>query len=255
MQILDLPEMDLKKQLKKYALEYVKKYPYYKSKKIVIDFLISYLGLTTKSKEYPKLKKKIQNDLWLITRKLLKNGIITRHNNQFYKINKNIENFDGKLEIIANSINEKREKKERQKRKEIKSIIVPKPLIEKKENRGCKKKQLKITDDEIKELYNKNFGVPTISKIAGCSHGTIYDRLKGIEKIVYWRKQLKITDDKIKELYDKKFGISNICNLAGCSHGTIYSRLKDVKVNNSRIDEDDEDEFIEFLNRVYLKTK
>jgi len=230
MQILDLPEMDLKKQLKKYALEYVKKYPYYKSKKIVIDFLISYLGLTTKSKEYPKLKKKIQNDLWVITRKLLKNGIITRHNNQFYKINKNIENFDGKLEIIRNSINKD----------------------EKKENRGCKKKQLKITDDEIKELYNKKFGVPTISKIAGCSNGTIYNRLKGVEKRVYWRKQLKITDEKIKELYDKKFGISNICNLAGCSHGTIYSRLKDVEINNSRIDEYNEDEFIEFLNREYL---
>ncbi len=249
MQILELPERDLKKELKIYALEYVKKNSYYKSRKIVIDFLMIYLNLTPKSKRYKELMGKIQNDLWLITHKLLKMGIITYYNRQFYKINKDIKDFNEELEIIKNSINKKGEKR---KKKKIKPVTGFKPLVEKKERRGCKKKRLKITDDEIKELYNKKIGVPTISEIAGCNDSTIYRRLRG-ERKNYWNKQLKITNDKIKELYNKKVGVSKISKLAECCDSTIRNRLKKMGVKTSRLNGYNEDEFIQFLNRVYLK--
>lgn len=110
MQILELPEKNLKKQLNNYALKYVKKHSYYKSGSVVSDFLILHLDLSPKSEKYTELKGKIKYDLIKTTHKLLNFGIIIRYNNQCYKINNNIKDFDEKLEIIMNSINKEKKK-------------------------------------------------------------------------------------------------------------------------------------------------
>lgn len=113
MQILELPEKNLKKQLNIYALKYVRDHSYYKYRKIINDFLILVLDLSPNSKTYTELKEKTKYDLIKTTHKLFNMGIITRFNNNCYKINKNIGYFDAKLDIIKNSINKEKSKKKR----------------------------------------------------------------------------------------------------------------------------------------------
>jgi len=90
MQILDLPEDNLKKELEKYALKYIKNNSYYNSRIVITNFLLSHLKLSQKTKEYIESKRKMRNDLRKITHKLLNMGIIKPYNTQFYKINKNL---------------------------------------------------------------------------------------------------------------------------------------------------------------------
>ena len=93
MQILDLPEKELKKELNLYALEYIKNNSYYNSRIVITNFLLSHLKLSQKTKEYIESKRKMRNDLRKITRKLLNMGIISRYNTQSYKINKELVNL------------------------------------------------------------------------------------------------------------------------------------------------------------------
>ncbi|MBA7492901.1 hypothetical protein ES702_03454 [subsurface metagenome] len=88
MQILDLPERDLKKRTRIFALEYIKNNSYYNSKIVITNFLLLDLELSPKSKKYAESKGKMRYDLRKITHKLLNIGIIIPYNTQCYRINR-----------------------------------------------------------------------------------------------------------------------------------------------------------------------
>lgn len=198
MQILERPEKDLKKELKKYVLEYVKNNPFFKAKKITRDFILLHLKTPKNSKEYTNLCVKLRCSLNQLIYKLINESIITVYNTQSYKINKGMKNFDEKLEVIRNSINKGKIKTEGMKRDEKGKL---QKITEK-----TSQEDLKDKIDEIKELYNKNIGVPNI-----------FNR---------------------------------------CCKTTIYNRFKKIGVKNYGLNEhEDEDEFLQFLNKEYFNLK
>ncbi|MBA7492061.1 hypothetical protein ES702_02610 [subsurface metagenome] len=101
MQILDLPERKIKRELEKYALKYVKNNSYYNSRTVITNFLLSDLELSPKTKEYTETKGKMRYDLRKITHKLLDLGIIIPYNTQYYKINKDMSDLDKNIEVIG----------------------------------------------------------------------------------------------------------------------------------------------------------
>lgn len=187
MQILELPERDLKRELKKYVLEYVKNNPFFKAKKITRDFILLYLKIPINSTEYKNLDIKLHCSLNQFIDKLKRESIIIPYNTQSYKINKGMKDFDVKLETMMNYIN--------------------------KEKLLCRNKEIK----------------PSPKK-----------------------KYPKITDDEIEKLHNNKPVVSNI--FTRCCKTTVYNRFKKLGVKNYGLNEyEDEDEFIRFLNREYVK--
>ena len=91
------------------------------------------------------------------------------------------------------------------------------------------KKNPKIDDLKILELYKKGYSARKIAKILGCSKSTVCYRLYKLG--ITPRRGLDLNHQEIIKLYQNGYTITEIAKIMKCSHETIRRILKNNNIN------------------------